>query len=334
MKGVFTISLDFELHWGGCEKWPLDQYREYFLNTRQVIPKMLELFRAYEIHVTWATVGMLFFDRKADLLKAAPSLKPSYRNQRLSVYRYIDHEGIGEGESQDPFHYGRSLVAMIAKEQHQEIGSHSFSHYYCNEEGQTTEQFREDLKAAKRSAATFGVELKSFVFPRNQFNADYLRVCKEEGIESVRSNPSDWFWKIGSTERESWWKRLNRGLDAYLPLAQKTYPPSAFDYKEEFPVLLPASRLLRPYRTRERLLNGMKLRRIVGEMNFAARRGEVYHLWWHPHNFGIAPQQNLRDLEKIIQAFHANRKEFGMRSLNMNELCSLVKNENGKATAA
>ena len=48
MNGIFTISLDFELHWGGFEKWPIEEYRQYFLNTRKVIPEMLKLFGQYE----------------------------------------------------------------------------------------------------------------------------------------------------------------------------------------------------------------------------------------------------------------------------------------------
>jgi hypothetical protein len=32
------------------------------------------------------------------------------------------------------------------------LASHTFSHYYCNEVGQTATQFREDLKAAQQAA--------------------------------------------------------------------------------------------------------------------------------------------------------------------------------------
>jgi hypothetical protein len=64
MKGVFKISLDFELHWGGLRNGRLapvlrlpgngSDYTNYFFNTRQVIPEMLKLFAAHETHVTWA----------------------------------------------------------------------------------------------------------------------------------------------------------------------------------------------------------------------------------------------------------------------------------------
>ena len=104
MNGTFTISLDFELHWGGFEKWPLDQYRQYFLNTRELIPGMLALFEQHQVHVTWATVGMLLHDSKQSLLQNAPQLKPAYVHQQLSAYHFIESVGIGNHEEEDPLH--------------------------------------------------------------------------------------------------------------------------------------------------------------------------------------------------------------------------------------
>src|SRR5690606_21331977 len=97
-----------------------------------------------------------------------------YVEQQLSAYRYIADVGIGEDESSDPFHYAPTLVEAILDTPHQELATHTFAHYYCNEAGQNAEQFRADLRAAQRSAALFGQQLRSLVFPRNQFNAEYL----------------------------------------------------------------------------------------------------------------------------------------------------------------
>jgi peptidoglycan/xylan/chitin deacetylase (PgdA/CDA1 family) len=370
MKGTFTISLDFELHWGGFEKWrlekvgggqeavgrgdrltinkelkvdsgkssfefqassfelPVSSYNQYFLNTRQVIPEMLELFRKHEIHVTWATVGILMHESKQQLMQNVPLKKPSYEEKKLSAYHYIDTIGIGENEEMDPFHFAPGLIKKILATPHQELGSHTFSHFYCNEAGQTADQFREDLKSAQRVAKNYGVELKSLVFPRNQFNDQYLKVCFEEGITSVRSNPLDWFWKIDSTQDESRWKRLNRGVDAYFPIGERnTYPISSLIVREGYPVCLPASRLLRPYRPKEFFLNDFKIKRIKSEMTRAAQHGEVYHLWWHPHNFGRYPSQNLEGLKEILVHYQSCKEKYGMQSLTMNEITRQVRNE-------
>lgn len=345
MHGTFTISLDFELHWGGFEKWQLsgfgfrvsglEDYNQYFLNTRKIIPEMLDLFSKYGIHVTWATVGLLMHENKKAMTQNFPLLKPTYQHPKLSAYHFMERNGIGENEAEDPFHFAHTLVNQIIKTENQELGSHTFSHFYCNEAGQTVEQFRADLKAAQTAASKYGVKLKSLVFPRNQFNDDYLKVCFDEGFESVRSNPKDWFWHIESTQAESKWKRLNRGLDAYFPVGKK----NSFDLdeilsREGFPVCIPASRLLRPYNPSEYFLNQLKIERVKSEMKNAARAGESYHLWWHPHNFGNHPEESLKALEELLIHFKKCSSEYGMVSMNMGELASFIKKTNGKKETA
>lgn len=337
MNGVFTISLDFELHWGGCEKWEITvagsqspvsnqlqearSYNKYFLNTRKVIPQLLDVFKQHEVHVTWAAVGMLLHENKAALLANAPTLKPSYQEKALSAYHYIDTIGIGDDEADDPFHFASSLVKQIIDTPHQELGTHTFAHYYCNEAGQTVEQFHEDLKAAQRVTKKYGCTLKSLVFPRNQFNDQYLQACSQEGITSVRSNPLDWFWQIESTQEESKWKRLNRGLDAYFPIGKKnTYRWEEILVRQGYPVCIPASRLLRPYRPKELMLNQFKIQRIIGEMTRAAKQNEVYHLWWHPHNFGHYPVESMLALQHILEHFKHLHHRYGMESCSMGEL--------------
>ena len=133
--------MDFELHWGGFEKWELggstqavrdekghyvsrselrasgvrSSYRQYFLNTRLVIPEMLRAFQQHETHVTWAAVGLLFHETKSELMASMPFLKPSLLQEKLSAYRYIDQIGIGDSEAEDPFHYGLSLIRRLFK---------------------------------------------------------------------------------------------------------------------------------------------------------------------------------------------------------------------------
>ena len=203
MKGTFTISLDCELHWGGFEKWQLsgfgfrvsglEDYNQYFLNTRKIIPEMLDLFSKYGIHVTWATVGLLMHENKKAMIQNFPLLKPTYQHPELSAYNFMERNGIGENETEDPFHYADSLIAQIISIPNQELGSHTFSHFYCNEDGQTLEQFRADLKSAQQAASCYGVKLKSLVFPRNQFNDDYLKVCFEEGFAEFYPEGQDAF---------------------------------------------------------------------------------------------------------------------------------------------
>ena len=332
MPGIFTISLDFELHWGGFEKWPLatngysgkKAMNRYFLNTRQVIPRLLNCFEHYQVHATWAAVGLLLHENRQQLEANIPPLKPTYLHRELSAYHYLEKYGIGCHEADDPFHYAHTLVKQILATPGQELGSHTFAHYYCNEVGQTPEQFRADLQAAKKASARYGITPRSLVFPRNQFKNTYLKVCAEEGFTAVRSNPPVWFWNI-RTRSETRWKRFNRGLDAYLPLRKPAvYRLQDISVHQSLPVCLPASRLLRPYRPEELFLNRLKIMRICSEMQYAAKTDKVYHLWWHPHNFGWHPDKNMEGLTCILENFMLLNKQFGMISLNMGELADTI----------
>ncbi|MEM6735091.1 MAG: polysaccharide deacetylase family protein [Bacteroidota bacterium] len=327
-NSCFIISLDFELHWGGFEKWNLGARKNYYLATREIIPPILKAFERSGVHATWATVGLLLFERKEDLINNFPRLKPTYDNIQLSAFNYILKDKIGSDENSDQFHYGKSLVKKILGAAGQELGSHSFAHYYCNEPGQTVEQFKADALAWNKASTANGYHLKadSLVFPRNQFNNSYLKVCKDVGIKVVRTNPIDWWWNIQSTANESIWKRFNRGLDAYFDIGGKTSFSLVDIEKREGVWLLPASRLLRPYNPKELFLNSKKIGRIKKEMTIAAVSNECYHLWWHPHNFGNYSRQNLDGLSKILNHYTFLNKKYGMESKNMKELACILDN--------
>lgn len=89
-KGTLLISLDFELFWGVLDCHTYDSYGKNVLGGRNAIPKLLELFKKYGVHATWATVGMMFADNVEDLFTYCPSKKlyPHYKNQLLSSYNF------------------------------------------------------------------------------------------------------------------------------------------------------------------------------------------------------------------------------------------------------
>ena len=85
-QGIFIISLDFELNWGVHDVLSLERYGENIIGAREAIPRMLELFNEFDIHATWATVGMLCFENKKELISSLPALHPSYTNSDFSPY--------------------------------------------------------------------------------------------------------------------------------------------------------------------------------------------------------------------------------------------------------
>jgi peptidoglycan/xylan/chitin deacetylase (PgdA/CDA1 family) len=319
MPGIFVVSLDFELKWGVLDRHGKTDYDANILGARQAIPAILNLFREYEIHATWATLGLLFFSNKEDMLRGCPQLKPAYVNSRLSPYTRM--QSVGHDESQDPYHFGHSLLKMIRDGAGQEIGSHTFSHYYCLEPGQTEASFRADLQAAKRAAAALGLQIQSLVFPRNQINRAYLEICADLDIKCYRGTEKAWFYRGGALERESIITRAHRLFDSYANVSgHNTYTLE----RNGSIVNLPASRFLRPYNRRLAALDGLKLQRIASGIRDAAQNAKIYHLWWHPHNFGIHLNENMTFLRRILDFVSEMRNKHGMKSLNMGETSQLL----------
>jgi peptidoglycan/xylan/chitin deacetylase (PgdA/CDA1 family) len=313
--GLLVISLDFELRWGVHDRLGLAGYRDNLLGVRRVVPALLQLFAEFGVRATWATVGMLLLEGKRELLDVLPERRPSYRKPQLSPYGLLRE--VGESEREDPFHFAPSLARQIAATPGQEIGSHTFGHYYCLEPGQSVAEFRADLEAAVRVTRTkLGVSPRSLVFPRNQVTAPYLEVCRELGFIAYRGNPDAWAYRARREDDESPVQRAVRLADAYLPLTGRN---SACLRAEQLPVDVKASRYLRPYASALRPLEALRVRRITGDLRDAAERGRLYHLWWHPHDFGIHLAENLGVLRQVLSCFATLRDRYGMESLTMAE---------------
>lgn len=326
--GYFVISLDFELFWGMTDKETLASYGEHVRGEQTAIPHMLTIFESYGIHATWATVGMLMARNKQELLSLLPPvhMRPIYSDPRMSTYTYFETATIGESEEDDPYHFGNSLVRAVLDTPHQEIGNHTFSHYYCLD-GETNkpEIFMRDLEAHRAIARTYGVETTSIIFPRNQTTEETLRVCGEMGLTAYRGNETHFLYKPRKDSEQKLWIRGLRLLDHYINISgHHTYP---LPTKVTGLINIPASRFLRSWNTRLRFLEWLRIRRIKKSMTYAAKRGEVFHLWWHPHNFGMNHTENLRVLDTLLRHFVYLKERYGFASANMKDISEIVETQ-------
>jgi len=318
-NGIFTLSLDFELYWGVRDKRRIENYKENLKGVKFAIKKMLELFNKYEIHATWATVGMLFASNKDELRAYYPKLKPKYFNTNLSPFAYVNKLNMLEHE----YHFAPQLINLISKYRNQEIGTHTFSHYYCLEVGQGRNEFQSDIQSAITIAKLKNITIKSLVFPRNQWKANYLQVLKKFGIKCYRGNEDGWLYKAVNETEKNLFRRAIRLLDAYINLT------GANSYNLETiaktkPYNIPSSRFLRPVSKTFSTFENLRKLRIFNSIKYAARKKELFHLWWHPHNFGINTDKNIQVLEDILKFYMDMNKRYGMQSLNMGEVSQLV----------
>jgi peptidoglycan/xylan/chitin deacetylase (PgdA/CDA1 family) len=319
MHGIFTLSLDFELHWGVFDKRSREDRKHIYQNTLQLVPRLLELFHEYDVHVTWATVGSMFAKDKDQWNHLKPEIEPEYREQKYSAYRWV-HQHDLPSEAQWA-HFAPDMIRQILRYPGQELGTHTFSHFYCLEEQYQPDAFENDLHAAQRAAALFNTKLTSLVFPRNQFNAELLKVCYRNGITAVRSNPENWFWSPVKDRGSNIIRKLIRTSDAYIQLGgqRMSYPISKVVVNRGEPVQMPASRFFRPWRDKYQFANKLRLQRMAKEIRTAAKYGECYHLWFHPENFGEHPEQNMDNLRYILEEYSRCSNKYGMQSWNMSE---------------
>jgi len=345
--GNFVVSLDFELMWGVRDIVTVQQYGKNIAGVHTVVPRLLDVFSTYDIRATFATVGFLFFETKAALQAAIPQNLPSYDDANLSPYNGY-FETIGDNYTSDPFHYAPLLIKAIQQHPQHEISTHTFSHYYCQEPGQTPEQFGEDMVAARDIASSYGIATTSVIFPRNQYNPLYADVCKALGIIAYRGNEAHWIYNSMREPGNSFikllffiagpyrsklkriMKRVCRMIDSYINVSGHHCYSDEY-LASHFPVDIPSSRLLRPYSSSLAILEPLRLRRIKKGMTYAAKHNLTFHLWWHPHNFGINQDKNFAFLEEILKHYQKLNTKYNFQSVTMSALAERVLSKTNQA---
>jgi peptidoglycan/xylan/chitin deacetylase (PgdA/CDA1 family) len=315
--GALVISLDFEIHWGVRDvPGILDRYADNLHGVRRAVPGMLEVFAEYGVAATWATVGLLMASGRGEAETFFPAVRPAYDDPRLDPYR----QPLGDDETADPLHFAPGLVEQIRATPRQELATHTFSHYYCLEPGQDRDAFAADLQAAVRLAEHRGIRMTSIVFPRNQHNPAYDDVLRAHGITCYRGQQPGWMHRAGTTAGGTHpLLRAGRLLDLHVGRsAANTIPWTALRPRDGLSNV-PAGFFLRPVNGGSPLLQRLRMARITRALAHAARRGEVLHLWWHPHNFGARTDENLAMLREILEAWDHWRRQAGMLSLSMRE---------------
>jgi hypothetical protein len=54
-------------------------------------------------------------------------------------------------------------------------------------------------------------------------------------------------------------------------------------------------------------------------MTYAAKKKELYHLWWHPHNFGVNIKENMENLTVLLKHYQFLHTKYGFANLTMKE---------------
>jgi peptidoglycan/xylan/chitin deacetylase (PgdA/CDA1 family) len=296
-RGVFTISLDFELIWGTLDLFGTAAFDRAVRAERDLVPRLLDLFVEFRIPATWCILGHLFLPRcqPVDGVKHPEIARP---NHAWHPHDWFERDPCGT-EDTDPLFYGRTLVERIrACPVPQEIGCHSFSHVVFGDPGCSAATAETEVATCVRVAREMGIEHKSFAFPRN--SVGHLDVLRRHGFRVFRGpEPA----RLADRPWNNVLKRLSH-LWAVLRAAE---PPTVLPERTASGLWdVPGSMIYFPmHGFRRHIPLSLRVKRAVKGLEAAARARRVFHLWFHPTNLADQPERMFAGLRAILE--HATR---------------------------
>jgi hypothetical protein len=312
----FVISLDFEMFWGVEDTQSVAGYGRNVLGEWQAIPQMLARFHAHRVNVTWATVGAImcrdYREWRARRRTATPAASGPAAHADVEDALVRQHPKL---------FFARPLVERILETDGQELATHTYSHFYCKDADATPEGFLDDLARASSLAAEMGAGFRTIVFPRNQISQEFLAVLPAAGIRVYRGNAQHWLYRDGDAVPGGTAGRIMRFADAFVPLSGSCCRREQIDGAL---VNVPASAFLYARSALAEPLMALRLRRIKQGMTEAARTGALFHLWWHPHNFGVNLGANLAMLEEVLLHYRRLADTLGMESRCMGAFAAMA----------
>lgn len=312
--GMLVISLDFEMYWGMADITEVNDMTPVMQNVHKVVPRLLALFKKYNVHATWATVGALMAENSEDFLTYLPR---EFTSQTAIMLEKIGLIPEDNNKCPRDILFAPELVKMVADTAGQEIGTHTYSHYYCSDGESTPKDFAAEIESAIDIASAKGYEIKSAVFPRNQIADEFLEAMEKVRHLAFRGNESGWISAVKSKNLKLW--TVVWYIDNYIPL-QRRCSYRIGDISDRGRLNIRNSRFFKPFRPKFRFAEKLKLRRYKREMLKAAKKGEIYHMYWHPHNFAVDTEINFAQMEELLAFYSKLNKKYGMESMNMNEV--------------
>ncbi len=325
-RGVMVISLDLELSWGRFDKMSIEKLNAESMEERRHIKRLLALMDQYDIPATWAMVGHLFLDRceRNDQGVAHADHTPH------AAYSWLPHEWYRHDPCTEAFRapawYAPDVLEWIrnAKVRH-EVGSHSFGHIYYGDPECTPKIAEVDLNAAMRAAEEKGITLTSFVFPRNMVG--HLTVLRKLGIKAYRGQDP-----------------LMRGR-RFPPILRAVHywhqfwgiRPDPVRAEETLPGMwnIPGNQFFMPKDGIRKLIPmACQVRRGKAGIDQAIKRGDLYHLWFHPFNLNAKPDTMFSGLERIFTYASRMREKGLLDILTMRDYARQLEGEKRKRSTA
>lgn len=286
-KGIFCISFDTELLWGRHDL-EYESFIKRAKSERAIIHRLLALLDRYAIPATWAIVGHLFLEHctSKNGIKHPEIVRPSYPWVKGDWFESDPAGNI----AQNPEWYGKDIVKDIIKTGLHEIGSHSFSHVVLGHKGCNRKCADSEIAASIKLARNMGINLVSFVFPRNSIG--HLEVLRENGFIAFRGQDALRFKLPGFL------KPLGLALELFIPLP----PPTSKPINQRGLINIPGSMYFVSARgIRKYIPRTIRSQKAIKGVDSAINNRGVFHLWTHPGDFIDQSSILFDELESILK---------------------------------
>jgi len=313
-KGVFIVSVDTELAWGCTSLRDLATCIPRLKQTRSAISVILRMCERYQMAFTWAVVGGLLLDpdNKGIGLDSIPLHNPQTRTC------CTNHHDISSDGAY--MWYGRDIVDAIRNcRVTQEIGCHSFSHISYDEGNCSIAAAASDLEHCHTAFQALGLTCKAFVYPFNRVG--HLALLPHHGFICYRGP------ELHTHVRPHFLTPL---LKACRLLCRLFAGPPALrptlKYKEL--VNIQASMLFRvPEISNPKLWRTILDFQVTSAkqgLSNATRTGKVFHLWFHPFQFGHRTREMLGALDEVLSSASRLRSDNKLEILTMGQMAQRI----------
>jgi peptidoglycan/xylan/chitin deacetylase (PgdA/CDA1 family) len=302
MAGSFIVSFDCEGNWGVADRQ--DRIDSRFIS-RKALTKayrnLLQMLEAYEMPATFAFV-MAFVLRDEELGEWQPRLADVACDGRNWMENFRRAEASRE---LDGWFCPEALDMVVAAGRH-EVGCHGFRHVPFAGAGVTEEVVRVELACAREIASTRGLELRTFVFPRNEVALPTL--LAEYGYHGFRNAHP----RLGRMGRIG---NLLREFDAWERAQAEEAPVSGL-------ICIPGGCFINWQKGLRRLVprsvSRARWRSIFAD---AVENDRVAGVFLHPHNLIDGPATLLL-LEDILRLAADYREKRGLTVLTQAQYCA------------
>ena len=288
-----VISVDAELVWGFHDHEEIP--RDRAASARESWLEALEMFDDHGVPATWAVVGHLFLEACGGDHESHPAGEGWFARDP------------GGRAGPDSGWFGRDLIdAVVESDADHEVGCHTFSHVEFGDADTTPEIAEAELRRCVEVAGDYGLELESFVFPRNRVG--HRDLLAEYGFSCYRGvAPERWY---DDTPAPKAGKLATYALGA-------TGPPVVTPRVDEYGLVdVPASMYLFGFEGAARdAVSAVAADPVVRQVELGLQRlGDreegVLHLWFHPNNL-TTPRDRDR-LREVLRRVADYRDDHGV----------------------